>query len=118
MITIQALGRQTSPTTNKQQLLPNQILTGATNATVQDWQQFPNWVTEAGATLMGVVLTTIIIILALIIKGFCSNNKNDRGCQLLFGCLPSPKKTKNKCCLSAIFSNQTFKYNIHKYKCF
>jgi hypothetical protein len=49
--------------TNKQQLLPNQILTGATNATVQDWQQFPNWVTEAGATLMGVVLTTIIIII-------------------------------------------------------
>jgi hypothetical protein len=67
MIAIQALGRQTSPTTNKQtnkqQLLPNQILTGATNATVQDWQQFPNWVTEAGATLMGVVLTTIIIII-------------------------------------------------------
>jgi hypothetical protein len=29
----------------------------------KDWQQFPNWVTEAGATLMGVVLTTIIIII-------------------------------------------------------
>jgi hypothetical protein len=74
MITIQALGRQHhQQQTNKQtnNYYYYYYLESNTESNTDGQQMLlsrigsssPNWVTEAGATLMGVVLTTIIIFL-------------------------------------------------------